>query len=58
MAKTIIKFAKELVDEKGTEIAIKIFENRIKKLGEPKNFEETCKLSGWKTAIQYIKDGI
>lgn len=37
---------------------IKIFENRIKELGTPKNFEEVCKVSGWEIAIQYIKDEI
>jgi hypothetical protein len=58
MSKTIIKYAKELVAEKGEEIAIKIFENRIKRLGKPKNFEEICKVSGWETAIQYIKGEI
>lgn len=58
MSKTVIKFAKELVSEKGEDEAIKIFENRIKELGTPKNFEEVCKVSGWEIAIQYIKDEI
>lgn len=58
MAKTVIKFAKELVSEHGKDYAIKVFEDRIKDLGEPKNFEEMCKVSGWEVAIQYIKGEI
>jgi hypothetical protein len=58
MAKTVISYAKELVETVGKEEAIKVFETRIKDMGEPKNFEEICKLSAWETAIQYIKGEI
>lgn len=58
MAKSVIKYAKELIDSVGKEEAIKVFEKRILELGKPKSFEETCKLSGWETAIQYIKGEI
>lgn len=57
MSKTVIKYAKELISEHGKEYAIRVFESRIKSMGNPKNFEETCKLSGWEVAIQYIKGG-
>jgi len=56
--KSVIAYAKELIETVGKEEAIKVFENRIKDMGVPKNFEELCKLSGWETAIQYIKGEI
>jgi hypothetical protein len=58
MAKTVIKYAQELIDTVGKEEAIKVFEKRIGDFGEPKNFEELCKVSGWEVAIQYIKGEI
>jgi len=58
MAKTVIQYAKELIESVGREEAIKVFEKRIEELGKPKNFEEVCKLSGWETAIQFIKGEI
>lgn len=53
MAKTVIKYAKELVETVGKEKAIEVFENRIKEKGEPKNFEDICKISGWEVAINF-----
>lgn len=58
MSKTIIKYANELVDKLGKEEAIKVFEERIKNIGEPKNFDEICKISSWETAILHIKGEI
>ena len=58
MAKTVIEYAKELIGSVGVEEAIKVFEKRIEELGQPKNFKEVCKLSGWETAIQFIKGEI
>ena len=58
MSKTVITYTKELIETIGEEEAIKVFEKRIVELGQPKNFEELCKLSGWETAIQYIKGEI
>lgn len=58
MSKTVIKYAKELIDTIGEEEAIKVFEKRISDLGTPKNFEELCKVSGWEIAIEYIKGNI
>lgn len=58
MARSVINKAKELIESVGKEEAIKVFEKRIEELGQPKNFEEVCKLSGWETAIQFIKDKI
>lgn len=57
-SKTVIQYARELVEERGQEEAIKIFQNRIDELGQPKNFEDICKVSAWETAIQYIKGEI
>ncbi len=58
MAKTIIQYAKELVESVGKEEAIKVFEKRIEDMGEPKNFQDICILSGWETAIEFIKGNI
>jgi hypothetical protein len=53
---TIIEKARELIQTVGKEEAIKFFEKRIGELGEPQNFEEVCKLSGWETAIEFINE--
>jgi hypothetical protein len=58
MAKTVIQYARELIESVGEEAAIKVFEKRIEELGHPKNFEEFSKLSGWETAIKFIKGEI
>jgi len=58
MAQTVIGKAKELIESVGKDEAIKFFEDRIKKLGKPKDFEELCMLSGWETAIDFIKGKI
>lgn len=52
--KTVITYANELIAEKGEEGAIKVFQDRIDEMVEPKNFNEICKVSGWKVAIEYI----
>lgn len=53
-SKTVIDTAKELVESIGKEEAIKVFEKRIAEYGTPKDFETICKISGLKTAIEYI----
>lgn len=53
--KSIITQATELIETVGEENAIKFFEEKIITLGKPKNFDEICKLSGYETAIQFIK---
>jgi len=58
MAKTVISLAKELIASIGKEEAIKVFEKKIVDLGEPKNFEDMCVISGYEIAIAYIKDEI
>lgn len=57
-AKSVISKAKELVEEFGNDYAIKYFQDKINELGTPNNFEEICKLSGYETAINYIKGDI
>lgn len=52
---SVISRAENLIQTVGKEEAIKAFEKEIEELGEPKNFEELCILSGKQTAIQYIK---
>ena len=52
--KTIFQHARELIESHGKEYAIAEYEKRIKELGEPKDFGEVCKLSGYETAIEYI----
>jgi hypothetical protein len=58
MAKTVISHANELVAEHGKEYAIAEFQKLIDELGEPKDFGELCKLSGYETAIEHIKGNI
>lgn len=58
MAQTIISKAKELIKELGTEKAIAFFQKRIDKIGEPKNFQDICDISGNETAIEFIKGNI
>ena len=58
MARTVIKKAKELIQEVGEEGAIKYFQDKLDEMGEPKNFEDTCVQSGWEVAIEYIKGNI
>lgn len=58
MPKTVIQYARELIETVGHEEAIKVFEQRIKDTGNPKSFEEVCKISGWETAIRFIKGEI
>ncbi len=55
---TVISKAKELVATVGKDEAIKYFENKIKEFGVVKNFEDLCVVSGWETAIAFIKDEI
>lgn len=52
---SVITKAKELIETVGKEDAIKMLEKKIEELGEPKNFEEICKLSGLETALNYVK---
>ena len=58
MVQTIIGKAKELIESVGKDEAIKFFEDKISKLGKPKDFEELCIMSGWETAIDFIKGEI
>jgi len=53
---TVIGKAKELLEKEGKEKAIAFFEERIKKIGEPKNFQDICNISGNETAIKWLKD--
>ena len=55
---SVITKAKELIETFGKEDAIKMLEKKIEELGEPKNFEEICKLSGLETALNYVKGEI
>lgn len=52
---TVIAKANELVETVGKEKAIEYFEEKLKALGKPKNFEEICKQSGYEVAIRHIK---
>lgn len=52
---SVIKRANELVEDYGKEYAIKHFQDKITAMGEPKNFEELCRKSGWEIAIEHIK---
>ena len=58
MAQTVIGKAKELIEEVGTEKAIAFFQKRIDDIGEPKNFQDVCNISGNETAIDFIKGNI
>lgn len=51
---TVIDHANDLIEKHGKEYAIADFKKKIEELGKPKNFMEVCKLSGYKTAIEYI----
>lgn len=53
---TVIGKAKELVRTQGKQKAIEFFENRIKEIGSPKNFDDMCNISGNKTAIKWINE--
>ena len=52
---TVIGKAIELIEIHGEVYAILFSQNKIEELGEIKNFEQVCKLSGFQTAIEYIK---
>ena len=54
MPQTIIGKAKELVKEVGTEKAIAFFQKRIDDIGNPKNFQDICNISGNEIAIDFI----
>lgn len=56
MAKTVISKAKELLETEGKEIAINFFQVRIDEIGEPKNFQDICNISGSEVAIEWIKN--
>lgn len=56
--KSVIGKANELVEQHGKDHAIKYFQEKIDEMGEPKNFEQLCKISGWLTAISHIKGEI
>jgi hypothetical protein len=58
MAVTIIDKAKELILELGDEKAIAFFQKTINEIGEPKNFQDVCRISGNETAIDFIKGNI
>ena len=58
MGQTVISKAKELIEEVGTEKAIAFFQKRIDDIGEPKNFQDICNISGNETAIDFIKGKI
>jgi hypothetical protein len=58
MAQTVISKAKELMEEVGTEKAIAFFQERIDLIGEPKNFQDVCNISGNETAIDFINGKI
>lgn len=58
MAQTVIGKAKELIEELGTEKAIAFFQKRIDDIGEPKNFQDICNISGNETAIDFINGRI
>lgn len=55
---TVIGKAKELIAQGGKEYAIKHFQDKLDEMGEPKDFGELCKQSGFLTAIKYIKGEI
>ena len=52
---TIIDKARELIKEEGPEGTIAFFQRRVDELGNPKSFQDECNISGWETAINYIK---
>lgn len=56
--KTVITTANELIEKYGKDYAIRYFQDKIDDMGNPKDFSELCKQSGWETAIKYIKDKI
>ena len=58
MTQTVIGKAKELIEEVGNEKAIAFFQKRIDDIGEPKNFQDVCNISGNETAIDFIKGNI
>ena len=53
---SVISRSKELINNIGKEEAIKVIQLEIDELGEPKNFQDICKLSGLETAIKYITE--
>lgn len=55
---TVIGKAKQLIEEVGHEEAIKHFEDRIMEMGEPKNFQDVCNITGLEVAIDFIKGKI
>lgn len=56
MSKTVISKAKELIQEQGKSCAIQYFQEKIDKMGEPKDFAQLCQQSGWETAINFIEN--
>lgn len=53
---TVIDKAKELISTVGKEEAIEQLRSVIVAIGEPKSFEDACKISGLETAIDYCMD--
>ena len=51
---TIIDKARELKEQRGLNYAISFFEDRIKAIGKPKNFQDVCNISGNETAIEWL----
>jgi hypothetical protein len=55
---TVIDKAKELLNELGKENAINFFQKRIDEIGKPKDFQDLSNISGYETAIEYLKKQI
>ncbi len=46
-SKTVIGKARELVEVHGEEYAIKYFQDKIDEMGQPKDFGDFCRKTGW-----------
>lgn len=58
MSQTVRSKARELLETEGKESAIAFFEERIKKIGEPKSFQDVYNISVNKIVIKWINDQV
>lgn len=51
---SVIQRAKNLVEQKGKDEAIKEFQADIDRIGKPRSFDEVCSISAYEVAIEWI----
>ena len=56
-SQSVIGKAKELLQTHGKEYALKFFNDKIQQITPAQNFEDTCIIAGYETAIEWLELG-